>query len=151
MWCQANIRSYTQQCALYYRYWKMVADIDGVSVQPTQVVIPGKSSRHKAKGHIWSPHVTLWWYWIDNEGSKKAVKANCTQQHCHTIQKTLAGFELAIRTREDIGNVPDSILVSTEQTRVNDWMYLQTRGIFLYTSVNKEMRKKEASTGKIIK
>jgi hypothetical protein len=29
-------------------------------------------------------------------------------------------------------------------------MYLQTRGIFLYTSVNKEMRKKEASTGNII-
>jgi hypothetical protein len=30
----------------------------------------------------------------------------------------------------------------TEQTCVNDWMYLQMRGIFLYTTVDKEMRKK---------
>jgi hypothetical protein len=40
--------------------------------------------------------------------------------------------------------LPDSILDLTEQTRVNDWLYLQTQGIFLYTAVNKEMRKKQS-------
>jgi hypothetical protein len=34
------------------------------------------------------------------------------------------------------------MLELTEQTSVNDWMYLQTRGIFLYTTVDKEMRTK---------
>jgi hypothetical protein len=29
----------------------------------------------------------------------------------------------------------------TEQTCVNDWMCLQTRGIFLYTEVDKEVRR----------
>jgi hypothetical protein len=29
----------------------------------------------------------------------------------------------------------------TEQTHVNDWMYLQTRGIFLYAAQTKEVHK----------
>jgi hypothetical protein len=36
------------------------------------------------------------------------------------------------------------MLVLTDWTHVNDWMYLQTQGIFLYTPVNKEMRKKRS-------
>jgi hypothetical protein len=34
----------------------------------------------------------------------------------------------------------------TEQTRVNDWMYLQTRAIFLYTAADTDVRWKHEMT-----
>jgi hypothetical protein len=42
-------------------------------------------------------------------------------------------------------NSQDSMLDLTEQTCVNDWMYLQMRGIFLYTLQTKEVHQKHGN------